>query len=40
MAKAPRQVVLEVNDIAAGYNGVTAVSGLSLKVEQSEQETQ
>ena len=36
MGKAPRQVVLEVNDIAAGYNGVTAVSGLSLKVEQGE----
>ena len=36
MGKAPRQVVLEVNDIAAGYNGVTAVSRLSLKVEQGE----
>lgn len=36
MGKVPGQVVLEVNDIAAGYNGVTAVSRLSLKVEQGE----
>ena len=36
MGEAPRQVVLEVNNISAGYNGITAVSGLSLKVEQGE----
>ena len=36
MSKAPGQVVLEVNDIEAGYNGITAVSGLSLKVAQGE----
>ena len=36
MGKAPGQVVLEVNDIEAGYNGITAVSGLSLQVAQGE----
>jgi branched-chain amino acid transport system ATP-binding protein len=36
MGKAPGQVVLEVNGIEAGYNGITAVSGLSLQVAQGE----
>ena len=36
MGKAPGQVVLEVNDIEAGYNGITAVSGLTLQVAQGE----